>query len=164
MPKLRFLIPMLALVVFPPTLQAQSWSPEEQGLLDHFLSVVDRLEETNEANHSLWREAADPREDMVMWFTEQGAPYDLTAIRKWHQSWETRGADYTFLNARPVAIRIIDSVGMIWFWMYGEMEEDDGARHKWEEKRLEIFQKTPEGWRFVGGMSSPVVPFEPGES
>lgn len=81
MPKLRFLIPMLALVVFPPTLPAQSWSPEEQGLLDHFLSVVDRLEETNEANHSLWREAADPREDMVMWFTEVDGDWIVFTVR-----------------------------------------------------------------------------------
>jgi hypothetical protein len=160
----RLLIPFLLLVASPLTLPAQTWSPEQQELLDHFLSVVDRIEETNEANHSLWKEAANPREDVVMWFTEQGALYDLTAFRKWHQAWETRGAEYTFLNARPIAIRIIDSVGMIWYWHYGERLEKDGERHQWEEKRLEIFQKTPEGWRFVGGMSSPVVPFETGGS
>ncbi len=158
----RFLAPILVLTLTPLTLQAQTWSPEQQELLDHFLSVVDQIEETNEATHSLWKEAANPREDMVMWFTEQGAPYDLTALRKWHQAWETRGAKYTFLNARPIAVRIIDSVGMIWYWMYGERLDKDGERHQWEEKRLELFQKTPEGWRFVGGMSTPVVPFEIG--
>jgi hypothetical protein len=164
MSRSRFIVPILVLAVAPLTLPAQTWSPEQQELLDHFLSVVDRIEETNEATHSLWKEAANPREDVVMWFTEQGAPYDLTALRKWHQAWETRGAEYTFLNARPIAVRIIDSVGMIWYWHYGERVEKDGERHQWEEKRLEIFQKVPGGWRFAGGMSSPVVPFETGGS
>lgn len=160
----RFSWTFLILALTPAAAPAQVWSPEQQELIDYFLSVVDRIEETNEANHSLWREAAKPRDDMVVWFTEQGAPCDLTALRKWHQAWETRGAVYTFLNARPVAVRIIDSVGMIWYWHYGERLERDGERHQWEEKRLEIFQKTPDGWAFVGGMSAPVVPFETGGS
>lgn len=160
MSTVRFLLPILILAGSPLTLQAQTWSPAEQELLDHFLSVIDRLEETNEANHAVWREVANPAEDMVWWYTADGAPWDLTAMRKWHQSWETRGAVYTFLNARPVAVRIIDSVGMIWFWMYGELEQEDGTRHKWEEKRLEIFHRTGNGWEFVGGMVTPVVPFE----
>lgn len=59
-----------------------------------------------------------------------------------------------------MAVRILDPVGMVWFWSHGEWMDRDGERHPWEEKRLETFHKVPDGWLLVGGMVTPVVPFE----
>ena len=146
----------LCLLAIPTVLEAQTWSPEEQELLNHLVSVWDQIEANNEANFSLWKDAVQPRDDLVWWFTSQGAPYDLDAVRKWHQGWGTRNAEYTFLNVRPVAVRIIDSVGMVWFRSYGEVAEAEGERSQWEDIRLEIFHRTSNGWEFVGGMVTKV--------
>jgi len=139
---------------------AQQWSAEEQEILTHLGNVLDQIEENNEATHALWRDVVNPRDDLVWWFTDQGAPYDLEALEKWHQGWETRGADYTYLDARPVAVRVIDSVAMVWYYNYAERRESNGEYHQSSEMRLEIFHKTDEGWEFVGGMAAPILPFE----
>ena len=160
MKAIRIALVALCLLCIPAVLQAQTWSLEQQELLDHLFSVFDQTEENNQASFVQWRDVAHPRDDLVLWFTDQGAPYDLEAVRKWHQGWATRGTEYTFLNIRPVAVRILDSVGMVWFWQYGEWMNQDGERHQWEAKRLEIFHRTSDGWDLVGGMVTRVVPFE----
>jgi len=157
---IRLIVAAIVFLAVPAALPAQTWSPEEQELLDHLVSIWDQVEENNEANFSLWQDVVHPRDDLIWWFTDQGAPYDLDAVRKWHQGWETRNSDYTYLNVRPVAVRIIDSVGMVWFRSYGEVKEPEGERSQWEDIRLEIFHKTPDGWEFVGGMVTLVVPAE----
>ena len=153
---IRIALVALCLLAIPAVLEAQTWSPEQQELLDHLSSVYDQIEENNQASFVQWRDVVQPRDDLVWWFTNQGAPYDLDAVRKWHQGWGTRNAEYTFLNVRPVAVRIIDSVGMVWFRSYGEVAEAKGERSQWEDIRLEIFHRTSNGWEFVGGMVTKV--------
>jgi hypothetical protein len=160
MKAIRIALVALCLLAIPAVLQAQTWSPEQQELLDHLFSIWDQVEENNQSTFAQWQDVVHPRDDLVWWFTNQGAPNDLEAVRKWHQGWETRGAQYTFLSVRPVAVRILDSVGMVWFWAFGEVEYQSGERHQYESKRLEIFHKTASGWEFAGGMVTYVVPFE----
>jgi hypothetical protein len=160
---------VLAVVLFaalavPTAAWAQQWSAEEQELVDHLESVWDQIEQNNEATFEIWRETVNPREDLVWWFTDQGVPYDLGASEKWHQGWANRTDKYTYLDVRPIAVRVIDSVGMVWFYAYGESLDANGEYRQFSGKRLEIFHKTDEGWKFVGGMVDPTTRLIPGSS
>jgi hypothetical protein len=149
-------------VLLPAILHGQEWTAEQQELVDHLHSVWDAIEANNEATYEIWRETVNPADDLVWWFTNQGVPYDHKALEKWHQWWGTRGGQYTYTNVRPIAVRIVDSVGMVWFWAFGEWIDRSLERHEWQDQRLEIFRKTDDGWEFLGGMVTPVTPFEGG--
>ena len=147
---------LFAALALPTAAVAQQWSAEEQELVDHLESVWDQVEENDQATYEIWLETANPRDDLVWWFSHRGTPYDLKAIEKWHKCWETRGTEYTYMDVYPIAVRIIDSVGMIWFYAYGESLDADGVHRPFSSKRLEIFQKTDGGWKLVGGMAAPI--------
>jgi hypothetical protein len=147
---------LLAALAGPTVAWAQQWSVEEQELVDYLEGIWDQIEENNEATFEIWHETVNPKEDLVWWFTHRVAPDDLRSVEKWHQGWETRGAEYTYLDVRPIAVRLIDSVGMVWFYAQGEFRGADGEYHQFSGKRLEIFHKTEEGWKFVGGMADPI--------
>jgi hypothetical protein len=157
-------VALFAALALPTAAWAQQWSAEEQELLDYLEGIWDQVEQNNQATFETWRETVNPREDLVWWFTNEGAPSDLDAVKKWHQGWEKRNAEYTYMDVRPTAVRLIDSVGMVWFHAYGEWRDADGHLHQFSDMRLEIFHKTDEGWEFVGGMVTPILPFEPEEN
>ena len=151
---------LVSILTLPATGQGQEWTAEQQELVDHLTAVWDEIDENNQETFSIWRETVQPADDLVWWFTNQGAPSDLKAIEKWHQWWGSRRGRYTYLNVRPVAVRIVDSVGMVWFWAFGEWTDQSGERHEWQDQRLELFRKTQDGWEFLGGLGAPVVPFK----
>ena len=159
MKKLHAISITLLMLFVPLMLQAQNWTEEQQEFLDHFKLIWDKIEETNEANHDTWKNIVNPQDDLTWWFTGQSMPYDLEAVKKWHQGWETLETKYTYTNIRPIDIKIIDNMAMIWFYVYGKWEDKNGKRNTWEDQRLEIFHKKDGKWFFVGGMVNEIKSF-----
>ena len=126
----------------PALVHGQVRTPEQQELVDHLRGIWDQVEEKNEATSSIWRNTVHPKDDRVWWFTDQGAPYDLKSLEKWHQWWGTREGDFTFMNVPPLAVRIVDSVGMVWSWALWGWIDKEGEGRGFEDQRLEILHKT----------------------
>ena len=70
MKAIRIALVALCLLAIPAVLQAQTWSPEQQELLDHLSSIWDQVEENNESSFVQWRDVVHPRDDLVWWPTD----------------------------------------------------------------------------------------------
>lgn len=65
---------LASVLSLPSALFSQEWTSEQQELVDHLIAVWDEIDENNQETYSIWRETVHPADDLVWWFTNQGAP------------------------------------------------------------------------------------------
>ena len=136
-------------------LQSQTFSNEEQELIDHITNCWDAwIEAKNEGNPEIWYEKCPSKPDASFWWTEEGAPEQTTRIRnRWSVVMDL---EEEWLDIRPVAVRIWDEIGMVQFYGYWR------AMHKGESvitefKRTEMFKNENGTWILLGGQGTPAA-------
>ena len=102
----------------------------------------------------IWVEKCNADNNYSMWWTDQGAPEGLDAVKR---NWETyRTIDVDWVDIRPVAIRIFDNAGIVQFYGYWKAKTEEGNVTT-EYKRTEVFLKVDNKWSFIGGQGTPVA-------
>jgi len=152
--KLSLPISIASCILIPLTTLAQTWNEQEQELLDQLETCWDAwMEAVEQNNPELWIEKCNPAKNYSMWWTEEGAPQGIDAVKR---DWETiRKVDVRWIDIRPVAIRIFDNVGIVQFYGYWKANTETGPVTT-EYKRTEVFLKVDGKWSFIGGQGTPV--------
>jgi hypothetical protein len=143
-------------IILPFTAFAQTWSEQEQELLDHIAMIWDAwMEAVDQKNVEIFVEKSNQAKNSLMWWTTQGAPEGLDAVRR---NWESISTtDVNWIDIRPVAIRIYENVGIVYFYGYWTAKTEDGSVTT-EYKRTEVYLKVDGKWSFIGGQGTPVSP------
>jgi hypothetical protein len=141
-------------IIFPFTALAQTWSEQEQELLDHIAMCWDAwMEAVDQNNPEIYAEKSNDAKNSIMWWTDQGAPAGFDAARR---NWESiRTTDVDWVDIRPVAIRIYDNVGIVYFYGYW-IAKTEAGNVTTEYKRTEVYLKVDGKWSFIGGQGTPV--------
>ena len=163
--RIKVLSGTLFMLLFSSHLYGQTYSNEEQELIDHITNCWDAWEEgVGKDNPEIWYEKCPSKPDASFWWTEDGAPEQTAKIRNRNQWHFVRQINHHWLDIRPVAIRIWDDIGMVQFYSYWRVNN----RGKWvttEYKRTEVFKNENGTWILLGGQGTPVTkedaePFE----
>ena len=153
--KLLLLVVLVTYFLLPITALAQSWTEQEQELLDHIAICWDAWLEGLEKNKpEIWVEKCNTNEKYSMWWTDQGAPEGLDVIKRNFETFRT--IDLDWIDIRPVAIKVFDNVGIVQFYGYWKAKTEDGSVTT-EYKRTEVFLKVDGKWSFLGGQGTPVT-------
>ena len=153
--RIKVLSGTLFLLLFSSHLYSQTYSNEEQELIDHITNCWDAwVEGKNENNPNIWYEKCPSKPNASMWWTNDGAPEQIDRVtRKWEFA---TALNEDWLDMRPVAIRIWDDVGMVQFYGYWLVDSKDGFVRT-EFKRTEMFKKENGTWILLGGQGTPVT-------
>jgi hypothetical protein len=156
-PRIQVLMAAFIVLLISCPLYSQTYSQEEQGLIDHITNCWDAwMEGVEKNNPEIWYEKCPAKPDASFWWTEHGAPEQIDALRRnWDLDRAFAGSSY-WLDMRPVAIRIWDDVGMVQFYGYWLTDTEDGKVNT-EYKRTEVFKNENGKWILLGGQGTPVT-------
>jgi hypothetical protein len=144
-------------VIWPAATSAQSWSKEEQGLLDHIKMCWDAwMEAVDKNDPDIWLNKCGPAENASMWWTTEGVPNSPDTIKKDWESIRKWNLNLYWVDIRPVAIRIFDNVGMAQFYGYWKVNSENGPITT-EYKRTEVFTKSTDGGCSSAGRVHPPI-------
>lgn len=146
---------VLVIMLLSSTLFAQTYSKEEQGLIDQVIHCWDAWMEGIEKNDpEIWYEKCPSKPDASMWWAQEGAPQQLDWAKR---NWDiVSGVDAKWVDLRPVAVRIWDNVGVVQFYGYWQAKTKEGNVST-EFKRTEVFKNENGNWVFLGGQGTPVT-------
>ena len=152
--RIQVLIAAFIMLLISCPLYSQTYSAEEQGLIDHITNCWDAwMEGVEKADPEIWYEKCPSKPNASMWWTKDGAPEQTERIRR---RWDRAiSSDPKWVDMRPVTIRIWDDVGMVQFYSFWRVNSKDGFITK-ETKRTEVFKKENGNWIFLGGQGTPV--------
>lgn len=134
---------------------AQSWSEDQQGLIDHvkmcWTAWVDALaDETPDRFFA----ACPQDENAHFWGTEEAVPGTEEDVRR---NWDLiREGDDDWAGLRPIHVGIFSDVAVIHMYGYWRANTPDGLVTS-EQKRTEVFQRRNGGWVFIGAQSTPAT-------
>ncbi|UCF19188.1 MAG: nuclear transport factor 2 family protein [Gemmatimonadota bacterium] len=145
----------LALACASPA-QAQQWTAEQQEVLDFITGCWDAwvgalADETPDAFYETCRQD----EDVLFWWTEDGAPNGKSAVYRNWKYW--RKVDVDWADMRPIAVNIFGDVAIVYLYGYWIANTPDGPVTT-EAKRTEVFQRRDQGWTFIGAQATPATP------
>ena len=143
------------MMLISSSMYCQTYSKEEQGLIDHVTNCWDAWMEGVEKNDpQIWYEKCPSKPDASMWWTQDGAPQPIDWVQR---NWDIVSAvDSKWVDMRPVTIRIWDDVGMVQF--YGYWQALTKKEYVVTEfKRTEMFKNENGNWILLGGQGTPVA-------
>jgi len=138
-------------VIAGSNISAQHWTKEEKDFLDYFNRIWASF--ANQANSfTAWKNQVNPDEGLTWWWSEEGMPMDMNAAKTFLLNSEKAATVNNHFHARPVRIRIEGDIAMIWLYGYISQTDKQGKVFSYEDKRLEVFKKEGNGWKFLGGL------------
>ena len=144
---------LLPLLLIPAPASAQSWTQEEQELIDHIKMCWDAWIDTRpQPDHQRFFERCPWSEDVSMWWTNDGMPQTLERTVR---NWVNPPVDVMWLDLNPIAVRIWDDIGMVQMYAIWKAKTPEGLVNT-EYKRTEIFRRVNGRWVFMGGQGTPV--------
>lgn len=147
-------IPVLTLflLLLPTPSQAQHWTAEEQELID----AIEACWATWNAERFevAFLEVCRPTEATTYWWTPDTAP--LFAVSDWIRNLQANRENRVLSqDLRPLRVQVSGPFGFIWFHGIRLYQSADGSREVESWRGFEVWQRTPEGWSFFGGMGTP---------
>ena len=141
-------------VVFPLTLAAQTWSAEEQEIIDLNQSCWEAWasEDLNAV-----RATCNEHPDARGWYTPEGLPavgWFAKNASRWLSVYGPRD-EWIYFEVRPASVRIFDNTALIHFWAMHTHEDAQGAVTTQTQKHLNIWQRIDGEWTWIGGMAHP---------
>ena len=155
MKKLIFFWLLAAMLALPLCGFSQTWSKKEQAFLDDFTKKWEQFC-NKPSTWELWKTNVHPDDELAWWWTDEGMPKDLNAVKAMFQNFEKQGTVANNFHLRPIKINIVGDVAMIWFYGYISLTDKAGNTSDWEDKRLEVFRRDGAGWKFLGGIADVV--------
>jgi len=153
--KVQGLMVTIVMLLVSSSMYCQTYSQEEQGLIDQLTSCWDAwMEGVDKNNPEIWYEKCPAKSDASMWWTNEGAPQQMDWARR---NWDiVSDVDSKWVDMRPVAVRIWDNIGMIQFYAYWQAKTKEGNVVT-EYKRTEVFKNENGSWILLGGQGTPVT-------
>ena len=153
MRKLMVIIVMIGLSI-PTSLLAREWTTQQQEFLTFFNSLVDSFAQGPQT-YEYWEKQVRPDEELLWWFTHQAMPLDLDSVKRLSPAGNID--HYLYIDIKPIDIKIHGNHYFIFYYNSGAYVDKQGERHVWEDKRLEIYERSKEEWQFLGGMVTPMA-------
>ena len=146
---------LLLCLFLPRTAFAQTWTAEEQDVLNTIEMCWDAwMEAVQQNDPEIWFAKCRPADNYSMWW-DAGTPEGPRQIRR---DWDSiRQVDATWIDFRPVAVRIHGDVAIVQFYGYWKANTPEGPATT-EYKRTEVFRKVSGHWTFLGGQGTPASP------
>ena len=154
--RVQILMASIVMILISYSTYGQTYSQEEQGLIDHITNCWDAWMEGIEKNNpEVWYEKCPSKADASMWWTNEGAPQQ---IGSWvRRNWDiVSDVDSKWVDLRPVTVRIWDNIGMVQFYGYWQAKTKEGNVVT-ELKRTEVFKNENGTWILLGGQGTPVT-------
>ena len=154
--KVQVLTSSIVMIIVSSSLYGQTYSAEEQGLIDQVENCFDAwIEGIEKGNPEVWYEKCPSKEDASMWWTNEGAPQQTVS---WAQrNWDiVSRVDSKWVDLRPVVVRIWGDIGMVQFYGYWEAKTQNGNVVT-EYLRTEVFKRENGSWIFLGGQGTPAT-------
>jgi len=161
---MRKAFPLLTflLLLLPCHGNAQTWSAEQQEILDHVKMCWTAWSETvNAKDLTPWLEGCQPSEDIQAWSTSGGVLWNLDFQSREFPEWVKSVRRYWWQTVQPLDIKVYDDTALIWFFATFAVEDTSGTVTRIQQKRFEVMQRYDGGWHWVGAM---VYPEEVGSS
>lgn len=154
---LRF-IPATLLVVlltWPSPSRAQTWTPEQQDLIDHTKRCWELW--GVEENPALWEQECPADPDIRFWWTPQSVPFHGTDEWKaWSQVFHPK-IDEFFQAHRPIAVQFFGDVILYYYWATWSWEDANGQVQTAEQHRLDIWHRRNGQLWWIGGTGTPTA-------
>jgi hypothetical protein len=151
----RLLTLLAALVLFAPGVSAQTWSAEQQELID-FANACWTTWETEDWDAYARACPADP--ELQYWDMSQSVPaLGHDSWRKWAEAMWPRMNPFHH-EIRPITIQIMGDMALYYFYANFNNEFADGSLAAFNHHELAVFQRRNGRWILVGGatMTFPV--------
>lgn len=153
---MRYLVSFLALSVLVPTAaaSAQTWSPEEQEVLDQLAECWDTwMEGVQSGSPDRWiSECSTPTSSF--WPASDGAPFGNDFIRR---NWPTiQVQDLGWVDIRPVKLAVTSDLAVVHFYGYWMAPGENGETVT-EAKRTEVFRRINGRWKVIAGHGTPLT-------
>jgi hypothetical protein len=124
---------------------AQSWTEEEQAVLDTLKTCWDAWQEaTQQEDFDVWLSKCQPAPNYSMWWTDLGAPVGPEFDRRMFDF--ISSLNERWIAFHPVAMRIHGDVAIVHFYGYWQPTVDG--------KRVTTVKKDGR-WMFLGGQGTP---------
>ena len=151
----RVLAALAVVVMLPGVAQGQSFSPEQQEIIDHTKRCWELwgLEE----NPTMWEQECPADPDIRFWWTAQSVPSHGTADwQAWSQAFHPK-IDEFFHSHRPIAVQFFGDVVLYYYWATWSWEDANGKVQTAAQHRLDVLQRRNDQLWWIGGTGTPAA-------
>jgi hypothetical protein len=144
---------LVAGVLAPQALQAQTWSTQEQEAIDHLKACWSTWAEED---YDEWARVCNLDPDGNYWNTVEQAPGPMDSQGHYLRAIVLQGyadTDVVAWDIRPVNVTSWDDVVGVYFYSVMHLRDSEGLVTVIQERRFEILRNVDGRWGVVGGMS-----------
>jgi hypothetical protein len=145
---------LLVAAFAPQTVQAQSWSSQEQEAIDHLRVCWSAWAEED---YDAWAQVCSLDPSGSYWDTAELAPSSMDAQGHYLRAVVLQGyadADVVAWDVRPVSVTSWGDVVGVYFFGVLHLRDSEGTVTLIQDRRFEILRKVDGRWSVVGGMSA----------
>lgn len=154
MKRSTFLIPFFFLAFSVTTMQAQTWSKNQEEVLSQLKECYTYLPLALQSGDlSTWTDNCPCDKDFAVWNTQYGAPSDFGAIQNLFEQGIAAATEPPVINLRPVRIKIAGDMAAVFYYVDVFQPDPNALMLNFNgAKRLTILHRVNGKWQLFADM------------
>jgi ketosteroid isomerase-like protein len=156
---MRAMIAVLGLLAPPIAAVAQSWSADQQEIIDFIARCNDAWSESLQRNDFERFAAACPESpDAVFWYTGGATPIRYSGDEGLWSVTAASGARSTWRDLAPTTVQIDGNLALIYYAVMWTVERPTGEVIDNPSRRMSVLRRENGEWRLLGGTVAAILP------